>query len=165
ASLPLRSRNGAPAPIEAPVAPTASEVDADSVPARAAVFSSFRTRRSIEFMEQAHAAGGAVPAGDVAAEAVAAQEPELVIPEVVLDDDVPGLVESPSAPEYEAWSPTMPAEPFDIAAEEPWAPSEPSAAADEQLPTRAEDGWIASTPTAAETWDAPTAEAWGAPVP
>ncbi|MBD9699235.1 nitrate- and nitrite sensing domain-containing protein [Flavimobilis sp. GY10621] len=165
ASLPLRSRNGAPAPIEAPVAPTASELDADSVPARAAVFSSFRTRRSIEFMEQAHAAGGAVPAGDVAAEAVAAQEPELVVPEVVLDDDVPGLVESPSAPEYEAWSPTMPAEPFEIAAGEAWAPSVPSAAADEQLPTRAEDGWIASTPTAAETWDAPAAEAWGAPAP
>lgn len=163
ASLPVRARAEAPAPVEAPVAPTAADLDGDSVPARAAVFSSFRTRRSIEFMEQATAAGGAVPAGDVAAEAVAAQEPELVVPEIVLDDDVPGIVESPSVPEYEAWTPTMPGKPFEIAAEEPWAPTASSAPADEPLPTRAEDAWGADAPAAVEAWDAPSAETAPAP--
>ncbi|QIK82274.1 ATP-binding protein [Sanguibacter sp. HDW7] len=176
AGLPTRSRSESPAALESPAPLPATDPVSDAVPARAAVFSSFRTRRSIEFMEQAHAAGGAAPVGDVAAEAVAAQEPELVVPELVLDDEIPGF-DGGSPAGHEAWTPTMPAGALDLGTAEPWAPSAPSAHAVEQQAAPAEQ-WVApvaeqwAAPVAeqwaapsAEQWDAPVAEQWAAPEP
>jgi len=164
ANLPTRSRGGANPAEEAPVPPSATEPAGEGVPERAAVFSSFRTRRSIEFMEQAHAAGGAVPAGDVAAEAVAAHEPELVIPDLVLDDDVPGLDDA-SGDAAEPWAPSAPAGSFELPASEPWAPSAPSAPAAHAAPApeQVEETWTAPAP-AEPAWQASPAAVWEEPV-
>jgi len=173
--LPTRARTGVPAAVEpAPVPMSAAEA-AEAVPARAAVFSSFRTRRSIEFLEQAHAAGGAAPAGDVAAAAAAPEpEPEMVVPEIVRDEDVPGLA-SAAETDDAAWAPSVPAAAEAPAAEAPvaaegWAPTAPSApAADGWAPTAPSapvaDGWASTAPVAPEHQPAHAAPAHAAPEP